>query len=640
MPLQTGTILNNRYRIVMLLGQGGFGAVYRAWDLALKRPCAVKENFETGQQARDQFQQEASVLANLSHPNLPRVTDHFTLPGQGQYLVMDFVDGHDLDLIINQNGPLPVRDAVQLISQIAEALDYLHSLPRPVIHRDIKPANIRVRPDGRSFLVDFGLVKLYATQMVTNAAARGITLGYSPPEQYGQGGTDARSDVYALGATLYSLLTGLVPQESVARAARDTNPQAHLVESSVPQSVSAVIARAMALDPNQRYPRRLDFKNALQAALTSPTIGGTFAIPPMPTIQGTTAESLSPSSQPASAQTLMKWLPWAGLAAALVMVGLIVAVVLLWNKEPQTVVVNLPATTLVQVAETTQHNETPIPPSPTPQVPVAAPSDTPLPTSIPSATSPPTPDLVQTEAARAQSATQTALANPIRYTTIGGSVNGVALEVVIIGTGEKDIFLIGGLHAGFAPGTVALAEEMRGYFLAHVDAVPPGTSLHILTNANPDSRSAPGEKNGRLNANGVDLNRNWDCNWQANALWRDLTVSGGDYPFSEPETRALQDYLLRIRPVAAVFYEAKASGGWVSPGGCGAQSLYSVTLASRYGAASGYTAKPFQAYAVSGDVTDWLDSQGIPAVTVLLPAYDYSTSYWADNYRAVLELMR
>jgi serine/threonine protein kinase len=624
----------------MLLGQGGFGAVYRAWDLALKRPCAVKENFESGQQARDQFQQEASVLANLSHPNLPRVTDHFTLPGQGQYLVMDFVDGHDLDSIINQNGPLPVRDAVQLISQIADALGYLHSQPRSVIHRDIKPANIRVRPDGQSFLVDFGLVKLYATQKVTNAAARGITLGYSPPEQYGQGGTDARSDVYALGATLYSLLTGLVPQESVARAARDTNPQAHLVESSVPQSVSGVIARAMALDPNQRYQRALDFKTALQAALTSPTARSTFGIPPTSIVHETVSVSQSPPSQPASAQTLMKWLPWVGLTAALVMVGLIVAVILLWNKEPETVVVNLPATTLVQVVETTQPEDTPIQPSPTTQVPEVAPSDTPLPTPIPSSTSPPTPDLAQTEAAQALAATQTALANPIRYTTIGQSVNRVALEIVIIGTGEKNIFLIGGIHSGFAPSTKSLAEKMRDHFKAHVEAVPSGYSLHILTDANPDSPYAPGEKNGRLNANGVDLNRNWDCNWQANALWREESISGGDSPFSEPETRALRDYLHMIQPVAAIFYEARASGGWVSPGGCGTQSLYSETLASRYGAASGYTAKPFQAYALSGDVTDWLDSQGIPAVTVLLPEYNYAASFWEDNFRAVLELMR
>src|SRR4030042_3093243 len=125
MALQPGQVLNNRYRVVRLLGQGGFGAVYRAWDTNLNRPCAVKENLDTSSEAQRQFTREATVLANLSHPNLTRVTDHFILPDQGQYLVMDFVEGGDLASIVHQRGPVPVRQAVVWLSQVADGLDYL-----------------------------------------------------------------------------------------------------------------------------------------------------------------------------------------------------------------------------------------------------------------------------------------------------------------------------------------------------------------------------------------------------------------------------------------------------------------------------------------------------------------------------------
>jgi serine/threonine protein kinase/Tol biopolymer transport system component len=301
--LQTGTVLQNRYRIDSLLGQGGFGAVYRAWDGALKRPCAVKENLETGSGARDQFQQEASVLANLSHPNLPRVIDHFFVPGQGQYLVMDFVDGQDLDALIRQGGPITARDGIQLISQIADALNYLHSKPNPLIHRDIKPANIRVREDGQAFLVDFGLVKLLTTRRMTTAGARGITPGYSPPEQYGHGGTDHRTDIYALGATLYTLLTGLDPQESVDRTGRDSIVPVHLVNPAISSGVGSVIARSMALDPDRRYQSADAFKTALVNALSFPVPSGTVVIPPTPgpTPPGSTPKGPSfpaPKSKP------------------------------------------------------------------------------------------------------------------------------------------------------------------------------------------------------------------------------------------------------------------------------------------------------------------------------------------------------
>jgi len=265
MPLQTGQVFNNRYRIVKLLGQGGFGAVYRAWDSNLNKPCALKENLDVSPEAQRQFTREATVLANLSHPNLPRVTDHFILPGQGQYLVMDFVEGDDLASILRQRGPVPPEQAIAWILQVADALSYLHTRQPPVVHRDIKPANIRLTPDGRAMLVDFGLVKIYNAQLRTTMGARAVTPGYAPPEQYGHGSTDARSDLYALGATLFNILTGQDPLESVQRMSGAQMRLVNQINPRIDPSVGAAIERAMRLDPNQRFQTVAEFKAALSA---------------------------------------------------------------------------------------------------------------------------------------------------------------------------------------------------------------------------------------------------------------------------------------------------------------------------------------------------------------------------------------
>ncbi|MEN6436914.1 MAG: serine/threonine-protein kinase [Anaerolineaceae bacterium] len=253
MTFTTGYILNSRYRIVKLLGQGGFGAVYKAWDLNLSHACAVKENLDTSVEAQRQFLREATVLANLSHPNLPRVTDHFILPDQGQYLVMDFIEGEDLHTMLEKSGPLPVDKVLLWMGQVMDALEYLHGRIPPVLHRDIKPANIKITPEGRAVLVDFGLVKLYDSHTKTTMGARAITPGYSPPEQYGQGSTDARSDIYALGATMYMLVTGVQPPESVQRVASDTLRPAQVVNPNIPVNVGYAITQSMALSPEKRF---------------------------------------------------------------------------------------------------------------------------------------------------------------------------------------------------------------------------------------------------------------------------------------------------------------------------------------------------------------------------------------------------
>ncbi len=297
MPLSTGQVFNNRYRIVSLLGQGGMGAVYRAWDISLKRPLALKENLETSVEAQKQFEREARILANLSHPNLPRVTDYFSIQGQGQYLVMDFVEGEDLQSMLDRQGALPEAQALEWVAQICDALDYLHNQPSPVIHRDIKPANIKITPDGRAVLVDFGIAKLYDPHRATTVGAKAVTPGFSPPEQY-SGKTDARSDIYALGATLYFMLTGRVPPESIARATGGAMLPPHQINPGISSHTETAVLQAMALLPEQRFQNIGDFKAALTASgLHYPT--EKYISPTFPVASSSHAPAYQESLQPA-----------------------------------------------------------------------------------------------------------------------------------------------------------------------------------------------------------------------------------------------------------------------------------------------------------------------------------------------------
>ena len=296
MPLTAGYVLNTRYRIVKTLGQGGFGVVYSAWDLRLNAPCAVKENLDVSLAAQNQFSREAQIASSLIHPNLVRVTDYFFLPGQGQYLVMDFVAGEDLQTKLNAVGaPLPEAQVLKWVGQICDALAYLHFQSPPVIHRDIKPANIKIPSSGNAILVDFGIAKIFDPQLKTTVGARAVSPGYSPIEQYGgHGVTDKRTDLYALGATLYALLTGAEPVESIQRSFQaqiDTLPLPRSLNPHLSPHLEPVILRAMAIQPVQRYQEAREFKSALF------TVPPTLVIqppPPPPKQQSLPSLSLSP----------------------------------------------------------------------------------------------------------------------------------------------------------------------------------------------------------------------------------------------------------------------------------------------------------------------------------------------------------
>ncbi|HEY42963.1 MAG TPA: protein kinase [Anaerolineae bacterium] len=265
MPLELNSLLHNRYRILEELGHGGMDAVYRGHDESLGVEVAIKENLFVSPEAERQFKREASLLAALRHPNLPRVTDHFVVPEEGQYLVMDYVPGDDARQILDhQGGPLPEELVLQWAKEILSALKYLHTRPQPIIHRDIKPGNIKITPEGRAVLVDFGLAKTYDAMKSTTVGAKAFTPGFAPPEQYGQGRTNERTDIYSLGATLYNLLTYLIPADGLARAmgqqrlipVLEANP-------SLSVHVAEAIEHAVATKPEQRFASTEEFLEAL-----------------------------------------------------------------------------------------------------------------------------------------------------------------------------------------------------------------------------------------------------------------------------------------------------------------------------------------------------------------------------------------
>ena len=286
LPAQPGETLRGRYRIREQIGQGGMGNIYLADDLRLEgRFCALKE-VEYGRtlpenilkESRDQFFREATVLARLDHPNLPKVSDFFSIEKR-DFLVMDFVPGKDLRTLMlearKRKKFLAEEDVLGWAGQLSDALGYLHTQTPPIIHRDIKPSNIKLTPTGLVKLVDFGLVKVLAPDEVTITVIQGQgTALYTPLEQYGGDGahTDARSDIYSLGATLYHLLTNEPPVEARIRfldASRLVWPRALNPELSV--RTERAVLRAMSLHPDER-PQKIDeFRQYLFGTRDIPT---------------------------------------------------------------------------------------------------------------------------------------------------------------------------------------------------------------------------------------------------------------------------------------------------------------------------------------------------------------------------------
>jgi serine/threonine protein kinase len=286
--LKTGEVLRGRYRIRERIGQGGMGNIYLADDLRLEgRQCALKEvehdrtvSTNMLKEARQQFLHEATVLARLDHPNLPKVSDFFSI-GPRDYLVMDYIPGKDLRLRMldakQGNSFLAEDDVLAWANQLADALTYLHTQTPPLVHRDVKPSNLKITPNGLLKLVDFGLVKaLVPDEMtITVIQGRGTAL-YTPLEQYGGDGlhTDVRSDIYAFGCTLYHLLTNNPPTDARDRFLHPSSlPEPRKLNPAISVRTERAILWAMELHPDDRPATAEDFRQYLI---------GTRELPPRP----------------------------------------------------------------------------------------------------------------------------------------------------------------------------------------------------------------------------------------------------------------------------------------------------------------------------------------------------------------------
>ncbi len=286
-PLKSGEVLRGRYKIRERIGQGGMGSIYLADDTRLKgRECALKEvEYDRAlpekirDEARDQFLREATVLARLDHPNLPKVSDFFS-HGARDYLVMDYVPGSDLRTLMMQARRnkkfLPEKEVLAWAEQISNALTFLHMQDPPIVHRDLKPSNLKLMPQGLIKLVDFGLVKILAPEEITITIIQGQgTALYTPLEQYGgsDSHTDIRSDIYSFGATLYHLLTNESPADARKRFLQpDSLVPLRQVNPAIAPRTERAVLWAMSLHPDERPSSIDEFRQSLLGSREIPLL--------------------------------------------------------------------------------------------------------------------------------------------------------------------------------------------------------------------------------------------------------------------------------------------------------------------------------------------------------------------------------
>src|SRR5712692_3923500 len=262
------TLLAGRYQLLSRIGQGGMGAVYKAADTRFNnRPVAIKEMSSTGlspaslQEAVTAFEREAHLLADLLHPNLPRIYEHFA-ENDRSYLVMDFIEGQTVEEYLGQKGggPLPIDLVIKWAEQLCDVLNYLHTHQPPIVFRDLKPANVMISESGHIFLIDFGIARIFKPGKQHDTVALGSP-GYAAPEQYGKAQSTPRSDIYSLGALLHHLLTDVDPSEQpfFFQPASQVNPV-------VDPALDTLLRQLLAMDSEKRPASAQEVLNALKGA--------------------------------------------------------------------------------------------------------------------------------------------------------------------------------------------------------------------------------------------------------------------------------------------------------------------------------------------------------------------------------------
>jgi serine/threonine protein kinase len=304
--LQSGTIIENRYRVVQLIGKGGMGAVYEAVDQRFNSTVALKQMFldpnldpKQAAMVENAFKREAQTLHHLRHASLPRVSDYFLDPN-GHFLVMDYIQGNDLakwleNRMRSTGKPFTEHEVLPWMKQVLMALEYLHEQTPPVIHRDIKPHNIKVTNQGQVYLLDFGISKgvssMTAMLGTGKSSIYAYTLGYAPLEQIQGTGTGPRSDLFSLGATMYHMLTGTALDDNPrldaltrAQATLQKQPDPLVPPPGVSDRVCTVLMQSLALVPDERPDSATAMLQALesnQPAVTGATVP--VSPPPAPT---------------------------------------------------------------------------------------------------------------------------------------------------------------------------------------------------------------------------------------------------------------------------------------------------------------------------------------------------------------------
>jgi serine/threonine protein kinase len=299
--INPGTILQERYLIEKQIGEGGMGAVYLATDQRFDNFVAIKETFYKDDELGEAFEREARILNGLLHPALPHVSDYFT-EGDEHFLVMQFIEGEDVSDILKREGAFPVNDVLRWFETLLDALEYLHSQEPPIIHRDLKPSNLKLTSRGDVFLLDFGLAKLKKDNTLSERSVFGYSRRYSPLEQIQGVGTDARSDLFALAATVFHLFTGKPPIDAIARASAivagkpDPLVPASEENEEVPVSVANILNTALALNAENRFASAGAMRQALKHAVqeTSPeNIETVSAVSPV--IEATETKVITPA---------------------------------------------------------------------------------------------------------------------------------------------------------------------------------------------------------------------------------------------------------------------------------------------------------------------------------------------------------
>lgn len=641
------------YEIRKHIARGGMADVFLAYETDLERKVALKvmlPALAADDQYVQRFQREAQTVARLDHPNIVHVYSIGMTDTGRPYIAMQYVEGgalrDTLSHVAQQGQLIDTRQALAIIGKMAEALQVAHEAG--IVHRDIKPSNILIRPDGRPVLVDLGIAAVSGGPKLTQTGTLIGTPHYMSPEQASGKALDGRSDLYSLGVILYELLSGRRPFEGDDPLAV---LHAHVYETPTPleqlrpdlsTATHQLVQRSLQKDPAHRFQSAAEMRRAINDALKAEggpgmlTAAGVWQ--PYPTGEYRLSSSKIVAEEPAtaapaSAKPSRRWL------LALIPVLIFLFFLGAWQivggmvsssggNTPEPTAVVAAATnadpTLPAVAGDTAAATATIAPTAT-----FAPLPTFTPTPLPTATLTPEPSATPDR-------------GPERV-EIGRSVQNTAIEAVRFGNGQNVVMFIGGLHAGFAPATVSLAQRAVQYFSDNPDRVPQNVTLYVVLNVNPDSPYTPGELSGRLNANNVDLNRNWDCNWARDARFRNEVVpgSGGPAPLSEPETRSLANFITGQNPAAVVFWEARASDGLSTAGACAREPRVSQPLATTYGLAAGYPVADFEeltSQILNGDVTNWLDSEGIPSIAVLLP--EYENIDWDNNLAGMLAVLQ